>query len=600
VWQPIVDRRSARAARTALNVANAARAALILGIAASLAWPHAARAQGGSPIPLDPFAGARSEPAPAPRPGAPRLVVALLYDQLRDDFLDTFAPAFGDDGFRRLEREGARFRDCTLPYAITLTGPGHASWLSGAPPSVHGIVANEWHEEGPCGTVWCARDDAYPPVGLAAGGYGGSPRNMRAETIADVLTEATRGQGKVIAIADKPRSAILPAGRRPAGVYWLDDASGRMHSSTYYLRALPAWVERANEARLAKVAAERGRAWTPLLPLDAYRNTIVEDPTNVFPHVVRRKDDPPALNAVLPEEHPIEGDLLFDFAEAAVSGEDLGADDVPDLLVVSVAITDEIGHRFGPASPEVLDVFARCDRRLGAFLRFLDDRVGEGRYVVSVTSDHGISPTERVTRMHLAAPFDSVGGVHVDSLRAWVGRTIVRAAGARGKAASDADVAAGFTHAFVNRGFVFEDSLLARIGLDRAQAARAVAAAAPENPWLADGFTAAELAAGGLRSEFARLYARSFYAGRSADVVLMLRPYTWVGRTYVTGTTHGTPYRYDRSVPFLLWGKGVRRGTYEAPVTSLDIAPTLASLLGIPAPAQSEGRALVEALSGRR
>jgi arylsulfatase A-like enzyme len=572
----------------------AAPAAFALALFASGLAPRVARAQVPSPISLEPFAGA---PAAGTRhPAAPRLVVAILYDQLRDDLLDRFAPAFGDDGFRRLEREGARFHDCTLPYAITLTGPGHATWLSGAPPSVHGIVANEWHGENPCGTVQCARDTDYEPVG-APHGYAGSPSLMRAQTLGDVLTETTHGAGKVIAIADKPRSAILPAGRRPTGVYWLDDPSKRMQTSTYYRTTLPAWAEEANRLRVAGAAEAAATPWAPLLPAGAYLGTVVEDPTNVFPHVVRAKNDP-APNAILPEEHPFEGDALFDFAEAAVRGEDLGTDDVPDLLTISVAVTDEIGHRFGPDSPEALDVAARADRRLAAFLRFLDARVGKGRYVVSVTADHGVSPTERVARSFAAAEFDSIGGVRVDTLLAWAGRTLVAAAAPRGRGVPPAVVARGFSHAFINRGIVFEDSLLALAGLDRAQAARALAAAAHTNPWLADAFTREELAQGGARSEFARLYARSFYPGRSADVVFLVRPFVLVGRTEGrgTGTTHGTPYAYDRHVPLLFWGRGVRPGSYAMPVSAVDIAPTLATMLGVPVPAQCEGRALVEAL----
>jgi len=275
---------------------------------------------------------APARPALAATP--PRLMVVLLFDQFRGDYFDKFARAFGQDGFRRLLREGANFPDCTIPYAHALTGPGHATWLSGAPPSVHGIVGNDWYDQALGKSVSASGDANVQSIGVPPPGEPHSPRQMRAQTVADVLRTETHGVARVVAMSDKPRGAVLPAGRRPTGVYWLDTASSLMQTSTYYVSALPPWAVRANDAQ-ARAADEAKRSpWMPLLPASVYAGTMPADPADVFPHPIRTDKDDARPNAVPLDTSPFALEHLFDFAEAAVTGEGLGADDVPDLLIV--------------------------------------------------------------------------------------------------------------------------------------------------------------------------------------------------------------------------------------------------------------------------
>jgi predicted AlkP superfamily pyrophosphatase or phosphodiesterase len=552
-----------------------ARRAQGLALALLYALAVAPRAHAAMPAP------AEDDLATAHRP---RLVVALLFDQYRGDYLDKYASAFGPDGFRRLLREGADFRDCTIPYAHTLTGPGHATWLSGAPPSVHGVVANEWFDEGLGRSVSASGDASVQCVGVPPPGDPNSPRQMRAQTVADVLRTETHGEARVVAMSDKARGAVLPAGRRPNGVYWLDTTSSLMQTSTYYTSAMPAWAARANAAVARAADAAKQDAWTPLLSAAAYRGTIPADAEDTFPHPVKRDKDDPRPNAVPLDTNPFALDRLFDFAEAAVVGESLGADDVPDLLIVSVSVTDYVGHRYGPDSPEALDMAARADRRLAEFLSFLDAHVGRGRYDVTVTADHGVAPVAALARRFAAAPFDSVGSLRDSTERHWIDR-VVGGPGARGVARSIA-----------NGDITFNADTLAALHLTRAEAARALADSAFASPWFEAGYTADELRNAPPGNDPRGRLACGSMPGRSGDVSLVVRTDAILGWSRETRASHGTPWRYDVHVPFVLFGAGVKPGTYRGPVSTLDIAPTVAALLGVEPPAQCQGHARIVAL----
>jgi predicted AlkP superfamily pyrophosphatase or phosphodiesterase len=582
---------------------HGAALSLLVAFAVVSTFAPRARAQGGdvSPVPLDAFGrgverSAGDKLAETLPPG-PRLFVAILLDQYRDDYLDRFRPVFGKDGFMRLLDDGARFRDCTIPYAATLTGPGHATWLSGASPAAHGIVGNDWFDRAQGRVVAAAGDPAVRSVGLPAGlrGEAASPRWMKAQTVADVLRARTGGAARVVGISDKARCAILPAGRRPTGVYWLDEESGLMQTSTYYATAVPAWVAEQNRARGAQLAEARRTPWTRALPDDAYLATHSADPTDVFPHAVAGPDTmrPSEIDLTL---HPVALTALFDFAEAAIVHEDLGRDAVPDLLVLSVSIPDRVGHRYGPDSPEVLDLAHRLDTRLAAFLRELDHRVGRGRWALSLTADHGVASSAPVAREFEIAPGDSAGGLS----GAVVGRWIDRILGDALPAPRGGTKLARFARS-VGQGLVtLDDSVLAVAGVTRAQAARVIADSARTNPWLVTGFTADDVRANRLPGTLARQVALGFDPARSGDVVLVPRPYVYYGTGRFFRASHGSPHRYDTHVPLLFYGWGVREGEFWAPVSTFDIAPTVAALLGVDAPAQSEGRILDEAFASPR
>ena len=579
-----------------MRPAGATRIAALVAVLALCAAP-ATRAQ--SPLPLDAFAPGLEARAPGIRPGAPRLVVAFLFDQWRGDLVERYRPVFGKDGFVRVMDGGARFTDCTIPYAITFTGPGHATWLSGAPPSVHGIVDNGWYDRALGMDVACVEDPRFSAVGVTSGteGEAASPRFMRAQTVADVLKSTTLGRGKVIAVCDKARGAVLPAGRHPDGAYWLDGSTGLYQTSTYYESALPAWLVAENARRAQRLRASRGSSWVPRasLPARVWAGTS-SDPEDTFPHLLILPKNAPGADgadvkvkapAVALTQHPLALEGLFDFARAALEGEQLGTDDTPDLLIISISATDRVGHLFGAESPEALDLASRADSALADFMKLLDSKVGRGRWTVTVTADHGATPGKRTVRRFEAAPFDSVGNLSSQQIEAWIDRVL--GAPAKGLKSVALSVDGGAV--------VFDPAKLQALGLTREAAARIVADSAFANPWLSGGYTADDARHAGAGDPLLARVALGWYPGRSGDVLLLTGADVFYDDSARTRAGHGGPQRDQRLVPFLLYGAGIRPGIYRQPISTLDIAATTARILGIEPPAQCEGQARYEALA---
>jgi predicted AlkP superfamily pyrophosphatase or phosphodiesterase len=552
----------------------------LVGVIGSLSSRPAA-AQSSDPFFLGSFAAGGS--GWVADPDRPRLVVVLVLDQFRGDYPDRFDRAFTSGGFRRLRDGGFDFSDCTIPYAQTLTGPGFATVLTGATPRVHGIVGNAWYERAARRTVVAAADSTVRPIPAEAA-TSASPRRLRAQAVGDVLRGVSRGVAKVVSISEKDRSAVLAGGHHPTAVFWLDEERMQMQSSSYYTSALPGWATAANAT--ARPESALARPWEPLLEPLAYLGTVPTEGVPGFPHRAEARGEWSAVAALA--EMPFGLTSLFAFAKAAIDGEQLGADPVPDLLVLGVSVTDYVGHTYGPDSPEVLDMAARTDREIAVLLDHLDRRVGRDRYAVALTSDHGVSPIAAMARSLEASSADSVGGIETPALRAWADSVL-------GAAGNDGSRARRHTLAIVSGQVYLDPEALRASGLDLDGAARALAAAAPAHPSLARGFTRAQLECAGDGDFLERAVRRGYDADRGGDVVLVPRPFAFFGgRT--TGASHGTPYRYDTHVPFVLFGAGVRRGASSEPVSTLDIAPTLAALLGVPPPTQCEGRPRWEAL----
>ncbi len=340
---------------------------------------------------------------------------------MRGDYLARWRPLFGPNGFARLQRDGAWFTHCHYPYATTTTGPGHASMLTGACADAHGITNNEWVENGGGPAVYCAGDPRYwfvPGAKPDKPKNAGTPERLKSETVADVLKEVRGPAAKVFGLSLKDRSAILPTGRRPDGAYWFE--GGAFGTSTYYRDRPHPWVEAFNASK----AADRwfGTDWTRQLPeLDCDRWTGSADAVDgegsgtgqgrAFPHPTAGGKTLGAGYYEALGRSPFGNDLLLELAKACVTAEGLGADDVPDLLVVSFSSNDLIGHAWGPDSHEVLDVTLRSDALMADLLGFLDEKVGRGRYLVGLTADHGVCPLPELSRANGTAP----GAARVDT-----------------------------------------------------------------------------------------------------------------------------------------------------------------------------------------
>ena len=527
----------------------------------------------------------RARTGAPPRPH-PRLVVGIMIDQFRADYLMRFADQFVDGGFRRLLDGGAVFANAHYAHIPTYTACGHATFMSGTSPSSSGIVGNEWFERETGRRVTSVSDDNVKELGGDGAAPGASPVRLIGSTLGDELRLASNGQSKVIGIAFKDRSAILPAGKRPNGAYWFDDKVGAFVSSTYYFNELPGWVSKFN--RDVRPSRYFGAKWERLLPNDAYKRSRADNAPeetgkygNTFPYTITGGETAPGPKFYAQfEMTPFANEYAIEFAKLAIENEGLGADDVTDLLTISFSPNDLLGHSYGPYSQEMQDMTLRTDRLLAEFFGYLDRKVGLNRTQIVLSSDHGIAPIpEQVRDMGVGGRIDSktITGAVQTALRASFGEE---------KWVSD----------FVNANVYLDEGALERRKTNREEVERAACAAVSRVAGVAACFTRSQLLKDELRhNRISSSIARGFYPSRSGDVIIVPQPYFFFFAENII-TTHGTAYRYDTHVPVIFFGPGIAPGTYFEECSPADIAPTLAALLWLTPPSNSEGRVLAEAI----
>lgn len=496
---------------------------------------------------------------------APRVVVLVVVDQLRADLLDRYDAAF-TGGFRRLRDRGFRFTRATHDHAITLTAPGHATLATGTFPWKHGVVSNAWYEIQ--GQVWVPVEnvlDDQAPLVEAPGVAGGSPRVLQRSGLADWL-QTEHPRAKVVSVSGKVRSAVLMAGHARGQVYWFEDALGRFASSRHYLDRYPGWLEDFNREVLPDFAGDS--VWSLEVPA-AHRGLARPDSAayegdgvhTAFPHRFSQ-------SAWLHEEGrfwawwattpPLDRATRL-LAQTAAEAEGVGEDGVPDLLAVSFSQTDRVGHAYGPRSLEQLDNLWRLDRELGAFLDWLDASYGPDGYLLLLTADHGVADNPEATVADggwaLRIPRDSAF-----ALQATMNQAVERAGGAH----------------------------------DREALARALRDGLTAISWVEQAWTFPELEQDAPADSFTVFQRRSTWGGRytgllgrqGVEIRYAENTLLW---SQPRGTTHGSPYFYDRHVPWILYGAGVTPGSSPLPVSTADVAPTLAELLGIPFPEDLDG-----------
>lgn len=534
---------------------------------------------------------------PARAAEAPALVVAISLDQFREDYLERFESHFVENGFNLFLRQGAVFSNCHYRHSYTKTGPGHGVLLSGVHANIHGIIANDWLDRNTLARVYCCDDPAEKVVGLAESRGGvrspadrataaRSPRSYLATTVGDTLKVARGGRPKVIGLSNKDRAAILMSGHLADAAYYTE--GDRFVTSTYYMTALPPWVEAFNAAR--KPDSYFGRVWDRLLPAAAYAIQGPDDSPNefsglglspTFPKTVTGGEKQPGPRFYEALSHtPFSSEILADFARAAIDGEQLGQRGVTDLLTISFSANDIVGHDTGPDSPEVMDMVVRTDRILADFFRFLDQRIGLARCIIVLSADHGAASTpERLKALRADFPAGRVDNALV--LRTCAA-ALDRAFGPLG-GANERWLAVDSAWLHLDAG------TLARKQVAATDAENVVRAALLSLDFVAAAYTRTQLLAHDVDTELGRRALLSFHAARSGDVFYQTKPF-WIDFAY--GTNHGSPYSYDTHVPLLWFGRGVPAGVRSEPVGVDDLAPTLSRLLGLPAPPQSEGRAL--------
>lgn len=519
--------------------------------------------------------------AAVPGPPAPRLVVLLVVDGLPQRQVTAYRDQLAPDGLARFLDRGTWFSDAHHAQAYTVTAAGHATLLTGAYPHRTGIIGNEWLDPSTGERTYCTGDAQEDYVGHDTQPLDGtSPRNLKVETLGDVL-RSVQPRAKVVGISGKDRGAILPAGRSGTAYMYMA-GTGQFASSSYYMRKHPAWVDAFHAAR----PADRwfGAEWRPLLPEAAYARSLPDRQPWFGPRggaLPMRMGAPgdarpgPAYYAALLRS-PFADALALEFARAAIAGEQLGADEVPDLLAISLSGHDYVNHAWSAESRLSHDHLLQVDRLLQAFFADLDRTVGRDHYVAVLTADHGFMPAPETSR----AQGREAGRVSGSALVAAVNTALEQRFGvpklARGLSAS---------------AILLDRGLLAQRGLAPETVAQAAREALLAQPSVAAAYTRGELLAGSRAgAPLFEAMRRTWHADVSGDVQFALKPYWMFGSSVAT---HGSPYDYDSHVPLLFWGaRWAAGGEVAQRVGVADLAPTLARILGVPAPAASEGRPL--------
>src|SRR5581483_3744200 len=498
----------------------------------------------------------------------PKLLVIVIIDQFRGDYLERYRDRFGEGGFRLFLDHGANFTECNYDYANTRTAPGHATLLSGAYTSGHGIVANEWWDPQKKKMVTSVEDDETRTLG-EGDGPGASPHNLRSDTLGDELKLATQGKARVFGIALKDRAAILPAGFSGDGAYWIDQKSGAWITSSYYRKDLPSWVQEFNSSK--RVDKYWNREWK-----DEDGKTL-------------RRTTPPGGNKEsaaffdVVGSTPFANDYEIEFAKELVLYEKLGSGPATDLLIVSLSANDLLGHELGPDAPEMQAMALALDRDLADFYSFLGHEVGLANVWLALSADHGVSPLPSVAAS-MRIPAANLGNAKAQLNSALAAKL------SPGRAA---EYVKSFDYplAWLNQ------DALAALKLDEAAAEHDVGEAMLQLG-LRGYYTRTQLAAGDAPgAELGRKFLHS-YSPEGGWYVMGVPPPFTVG--IAKGTDHASPYTYDTHVPLAFYGLPFQPGTYRDHAEPVDLAVTLASLLGINAPSHATGRVLAEALAGHR
>ncbi len=510
---------------------------------------------------------------PPAKPG-PKLVVGLVVDQMRNDYIYRYWDRYGEGGFKRLVKNGYYFKNAHYNYIPTYTGPGHSSIYTGATPRAHGIIANEWFLKNNGTYTNCVEDSSVKPLGSASREGRMSPKNQLSSTIGDELKMSSNGKAKVFGVALKNRSAILPAGHAADGAFWFDDATGNFISSTWYMPALPIWLNDFNAKKLPGTYLAKG--WNTLYPLETYSASIADD--NRYEGVPNKQNKPvfPYSYTSFIEKNkagiilytPYGNTLTKDLALACLKNEQLGKDAVTDLLCISFSSSDIIAHAYGPRSVEVEDVYLRLDKDLEELLNALDREVGKNNYTVFLTADHGGADVPN----HLIdnkIPAGYISDKQLSfALRSYFYNTY-----------GDSTLLASLSNEQV---FISEKKLEA-LKLDIDQVEKKLAGFMITQPGIAEAYPSHTLMREAyVGPDYRGLLQNGYNHRLSGNVCFIYQP-AWMEHGD-KGTTHGAGYNYDTHVPVLFYGQGIKPGASDEYITITQIAPTVCELLRINQP----------------
>lgn len=527
-----------------------------------------------------------TRPASAVAPH-PKIVVGMMVDQMRWDYLYKYQNRYTEGGFKRLIREGFSCENTLIDYSPTITACGHTCVYTGSVPAVHGIVGNGWYERTLSKEVGCVDDETVNLVGATQGGTGQSPHNNLATTITDQLRIATNFQSKTVGVAIKDRASILPAGHAATAAFWYNGHDGNFVTSTYYMKELPEWAKRFNEKKVVDEYYKND--WNTLFPIEtytlstgddkAYENTSNGEAKPVFPRNLKQFI---GKNYGAVRTTPYGNTLTFDFAKAAIEGYNLGGGKVTDFLAVSFSSPDAIGHTYGPNSIEIEDNYLRLDRELAAFFSYLDKRFGKGNYLYFITADHGVSESPG---FYLENKMPS-GAIEDKDFSKAINDGLSEKYGVEKPVLS-----------FANYQLYMNWEVFDKKGINRADVGRTIKQILLKAPGIANVLESEALGTAPVPDHIKNMLIKGYNVKRSGDFVVIPQP-TWKGGN-IKGATHGTWYPYDAHIPLVWMGWKIKPG-YTNRVTGMtDIAPTVAALLHIQMPSGAIGEPITEVTGGR-
>jgi len=515
----------------------------------------------------------------------PKLVVGIVVDQMKMEYLYRFQSDFSETGFKRLMHKGFVFQNTHYNYMPTYTAPGHASIYTGTTPDMHGIVGNEWFSRKLGKDVYCTDDASVQTVGDGTKEEGAmSPKNLLATTMTDELRLATNFKGKVIGLSLKDRGAILPAGHFANWAFWYSK-TGNFISSTFYGNTLPDWVTQFNQEKHYMSYIDKG--WDLMKPKATYNESLADDnqyegklngANPVFPYDLKAmyaaKNDAGILRAT-----PYGNDLLEEFAKRAIEKEQLGQDSVTDFLTVSFSSTDYVGHILGPRSVELQDTYLRLDVTIADFLTYLDTTVGKGNYLLFLTADHAGAENARFLKDNKY----NVTNVEYKDIEKKL------------KQFSTDTFGEDLILNYSNFNLFFDKTKIKAKGLELTNVKSAFKEYLMQQDQVKRVYTEEEILANGGNDYYLNCIAKGYDATQDGDLVILDKPgYIEYGPT---GTSHGTPYSYDTHVPLLFYGWHIPAGETHDRKVITEVAPTIAQLIQTAFPNGTEAQVLTEILN---
>ena len=524
---------------------------------------------------------------------APKLVVGVMVDQMRYDYLFRYYNQYGNDGFKKLLSQGFLAKNAHYNYVPTATGPGHASVYTGTTPANHGIIGNSWYVRAKKRSINCVEDSTVRTVGSTSLEGSNSPHQLLATTIGDQLRLASNWRSKVVSVSIKNRGAILPAGRAGNVAYWYEYKTGNFITSNYYVDKLPSWVKKFNDQKLSdKFLAQD---WKPLKPLNQYRESASDD--TPYERVLTGKKKPTfpyefsKLSKIYAKRgrqyrlisgSPYGNTLVRSMGMEAIDNEKLGQGQETDMLALSFSSTDIAGHAYGPHSIEIEDIYLRLDLEIAQLIKHLDKKVGKGNYVMFLTADHAVLNVPQYLKDNKIPGNYAPLWAYFSKLKEYMTKKY---------GAGKWILSPGY-QTFLNRKLIAERNM----NLEKIQAD--VARFMLQFDGIYKTYTAADLHRSNYTQGIAAIMQKGYNQKRSGDVFIALNP-SWlpVGRITkrsIRGTSHGSPYTYDTHVPVIFYGANVKKGITVRKVNITDIAPTLAMMLNLQLPSAATGQPIQE------